>query len=153
MSFQIKKDDVAESLHSTVKKGNRRSRSNHGSNELQDSAANASSIKALKARIVELEGSERRLKRLLREKREELKDEKSELGGARNQLLDAQGEVEDQKEKIDGLKRGLDRYRGWWLNEYHFVKILLDMVPNPEDVAVIAASSHSRYRVYSSEGL
>ena len=43
-----------------------------------------------------------------------------------------------------------ERYRSWWLNEYIMVKLLLGMVQDPEEVEIIAESSHARYEEYCS---
>ncbi|KAF6744226.1 hypothetical protein DFP72DRAFT_1078932 [Ephemerocybe angulata] len=166
-TFTVKDSAVAENLHSDARRGRQGDRicypepefkprifqgcrvakgRNYRIAELEDSTA------ALKARIVELERSEKRLKKQLQQKREELKDDRSELGGIRLEVVDALERVDEQKKQIANLRKQIDRFRSWWLNEYHFVKVLLDIVPNPKDVEVIANSSHSRYKVYCAEG-
>ncbi|KAF6745747.1 hypothetical protein DFP72DRAFT_856053 [Ephemerocybe angulata] len=154
--------DQAEQTHLGVKKERGDTRADASCCRVKARAfEDARTIKWLTARVEELEAyqnrgnllerSERRLKKQLRDVREELRDKKSELGGVTSEFLDAQSKVEEQTYHMDGLRKQVDRYRGWWLNEYLFVKILLDLVPCPKDVEEIASCSHDRYRTYCDE--
>lgn len=102
-------------------------------------------------RIAQLERLERSEKRKVLQLKEELRDIKSELGGAREEALDLQEKLDNVEQALGVTKGDLQRYRGWWLNEYNFVKLLLTMIPARAagDVQIIAASSHARYADWS----
>ncbi|KAF6756506.1 hypothetical protein DFP72DRAFT_1066853 [Ephemerocybe angulata] len=109
---------------------------------------NTSRIKDLEARIRVLEGVKRRSRNEIRRRVEELKDSRGELTAARNELFDTQKEVDRLEETLGGLKVEVEKWRRWWLNEYHFVKLLLNLIPNSADIHTIAASSHARYKAF-----
>lgn len=101
----------------------------------------------LQHRIAQLERSEKLGKKKLIQVKEELRDAKSDLGGVREEVLDLQEKLDGAEHALGAARGELQRYRGWWLNEYHFVKLLLTMIPAKMagDVQAIAASSHARY--------
>ncbi|KAF6751822.1 hypothetical protein DFP72DRAFT_850335 [Ephemerocybe angulata] len=110
----------------------------------------AATIRDLNAKIKELEASRTRIKKNLRNRCEALKDARDELTAVIHEVTELQKGADRQEEQLQSLRGEVDRYRGWWLNEYIFVKILLGLVPRPADVCVIAAASHSRYRTFCS---
>ena len=79
--------------------------------------------------------------RVARVTREELKDSQEEAA-------DIQQRLEASDAELQRTRRELERFKGWWVNEYCFVKILLQMVPDPEEVDAIAESSHGRFARY-----
>ncbi|KAF6765306.1 hypothetical protein DFP72DRAFT_839163 [Ephemerocybe angulata] len=140
-------ENVAERAHRIPKRGSARSVA-----QRCPIPAESAALAILNARIRRLEVSERRLKQRLEQRAEDLRDSKTELEGTVTELLRAQEQMDRQEEYLKGLRTQVDKYRGWWLNEYYFVKLLLGMIPKPAEVAVIAASSHARYKAYSAEG-
>ena len=116
-----------------------------------DASQDLGEVEALMRRISQLERSEKSAKKKLLQVKEELKDVKSELGGVREEVLDLQERLDKGEQVLGEANGGLQKYRGWWLNEYHFVKILLTMIPAQAmgDVQIIAESSHARYADWS----
>lgn len=110
-------------------------------------SADIEEVKVLRHRIVELRRSDKLAKKRLGEAKEEIRDVKSDLGGAREEILDLQENLNHVQESLEATKAELKRYRAWWLNEYHFVKLLITMIPKQaaDDVQVILASSEARY--------
>ena len=109
-------------------------------------------VARLEARILHLERSARRLKSQLENEKENRKDSRAEIHEARNESIILAEEMEKREAQLEQLQRQVDRYRGWWINEYYFVKVLLQIVPNPKDVEHIAAASHRRHMIYQTEG-
>ncbi|KAJ2914413.1 hypothetical protein MD484_g6008, partial [Candolleomyces efflorescens] len=93
-----------------------------------------------------LQRSEKRLKSQLLQLKEDMKDVQGELQETRTEFLNAMERLDEEEARAMDLETGVDQFRRWWLNEYHFVRLLLQMVPDPREVEVIAASSHARYR-------
>lgn len=60
-------------------------------------------------------------------------------------LAVAEQQLEGSNISLGTANLAVSRYRRWWLNDYHFIKVLLTMIPNPQEVAHIAESSHARY--------
>jgi hypothetical protein len=74
------------------------------------------------------------------------------------ELVKSQSMVEDIQEQLKladsqclSTETKLERYRSWWLNEYIMVKLLLGMIQDPEEVEIIAESSHAQYEAYCSD--
>jgi predicted RNase H-like nuclease (RuvC/YqgF family) len=106
-------------------------------------------IKMLKGHIERLERAERRLKDQLRKKSECVKDAKGQMEEARSECVIAEENLEEKEQAMEALGREADRYRGWWLTEYYSLKVVLGLVPNKDDVEVIAASARGRFATYS----
>lgn len=123
-----------------------------GPRALLEDNSEAVVLEALKARVRQLESSERRLKTKLRHDKELLEDARGTLEEVQNELLDAEEELDKSEGILKATRQEVDRYRGWWLNEYYSIKVLLQLVPNPREVAAIAATSHSRFMTYSGHG-
>lgn len=91
--------------------------------------------------------------------KEALQDAKMEADSAQTKLLkfeEATVKLLEAEEKMHALKRAVrthkhdeERYRRWWLTEYHSLKLVLQLIPNPEDVEAISASSKARFASYS----
>ena len=106
-------------------------------------------VKAMKARILALERSERRLKSRLIEEKESLKDTKADLEAAQYQASILEERVDQEVAARKQVAAELERYRGWWLNEYYSLKVALQMIADPDDgVAAMQESSHARFKIH-----
>lgn len=103
----------------------------------------------MKERIEKLERSEKRLKIQLQGKAESVKDAKVTMEEARTEWLKAEERLEEKERSVEALQREAERYRGWWLTEYYSLKVVLGLVPNKEDVEVLASSARARFVAYS----
>ena len=112
----------------------------------------AAHIHHLETYVERLEKRNRRLRRELRSARQENKDLEGELQETQQDMEDIEGRLERAEDSNRRAKSEADRYRGWWLSEYHFVKVLLQMLSayQQEEVKAIAASSHARFYYHSS---
>ncbi|KAJ3503517.1 hypothetical protein NMY22_g18225 [Coprinellus aureogranulatus] len=105
-------------------------------------------IAELKARIQDLERSEKRLKDRLGEKGEELKDHKEEAKGRLLLLVEAESKLEEMEHSLRNAQVEGNRYRNWWLSDYHSLKAVIQLIPRRHDVEAIASSSLARYKTY-----
>lgn len=108
-------------------------------------------IEALNRQIRVLEQSERRLKTRLCEEKEFVKDIKAEFEAAQNEALILAERLHNEKVNLKESTRDLERYRGWWLNEYYSLKVALQMIPDEDlddGVQAMAASSHAQFVVH-----
>ncbi|TEB19264.1 hypothetical protein FA13DRAFT_1719018 [Coprinellus micaceus] len=126
-----------------------RTRANAASEATRLNTQFAAEINTLKERIAEIERSERRLKLQLQRKAESVKDAKVEKDEARTEWLKAEEKLEEMERTVETLRREAERYRGWWLTEYYSLKVVLGLVPNKQDVEVIASSARGRFVTYS----
>ena len=101
--------------------------------------------------------TERRLKAQAQRRKEELQDLKDELAGTRTEVVllhermgDLKDTLNETRATLDQARKHVDQFRGWWINEYHFVKVLLRMLPPSQRKGVdnIAVSSHARYQSF-----
>lgn len=108
-------------------------------------------IDSLNVRIHGLERTERRLKKQLLEERERLKDSKVDAEGARNSLVLMEEKICEAEATIAALRQDVERFRGWWLNEYYSLKVLLTLVPQESkgDVRHIVHAAHARFATWS----
>lgn len=109
----------------------------------------ATDTTCLELKIHDLERSKSQYRAQLRAKAEHVKDTKADLEETRTQLVMAEEKVDEMEQLIERLLRTVERYRGWWLTEYHSLRALLVLVPDSEDVEAITSSAHARYRVHA----
>jgi hypothetical protein len=106
-------------------------------------------MQALNARIRALEKSERRLKGRLAEEKEALKDAQTEARAAQHQASILEERLDNEGLAYQHVMRELERYRGWWLNEYYCLKVALRLITEPDDgVLAMRESSHARFMVH-----
>lgn len=112
----------------------------------------AAHIRHLEAFIKILEKRNHRLRRELRAARQDEKNLEGELQEAQQGMEDIQERLGKAEDSVRTARSEVDRYRGWWLNEYYFVKVLLQMlsIHQRKEVEPIAVSSHARYYYHSS---
>ena len=112
----------------------------------------AAHIGHLEVSIRSLEATNHRLRRELQAARRDQKDLEGELQEAQQDMEDIQERLGKAEDSALAARSEADRYRGWWLSEYHFVKVLLQMlsVCQRKEVELIAASSHARYYYHNS---
>jgi chromosome segregation ATPase len=99
-------------------------------------------VESLKLKIQSLERSQGRYRQKAEGKAEKLRDVKVELEEARNQAIEMEEKVEEMRESM----RVLERYRRWWLTEYHSLQALIGLIPDRRDVEAIASSADERFR-------
>ena len=90
----------------------------------------------------------KQLQRNFARKAKALRETRAELDESRQEAEDIQRRLEESDGNLQSARSELDRYRSWWINEYCFVRILLQMLPDPAEVEAIAASSHERFAKY-----
>ncbi|TFK28676.1 hypothetical protein FA15DRAFT_652681 [Coprinopsis marcescibilis] len=97
----------------------------------------------LQGKICLLEASERRLKKKLLSKGEEIGDLKAALQAAKHESEEMEQRIDEaeeateainkeKKRALEALKREKEQYRKWWLNEIQFTKLLLSMDSTPQ---------------------
>lgn len=64
-------------------------------------------------------------------------------------LAKAEKTIMKLQTSVATLKCDGDKFRRWWLTEYYSLKVVLELVPNREDVETIASASHARFSTYS----
>lgn len=101
-------------------------------------------VESLKLKIRSLECSQGWYRRKAGGTAEKLRDVKVELEEARNQAIELEEKVEEMQESV----RVLERYRRWWLTEYHSLQALIHLIPDRRDVEAIASSADERFRWY-----
>ncbi|TEB25639.1 hypothetical protein FA13DRAFT_1796333 [Coprinellus micaceus] len=105
-------------------------------------------VASLTLKIQNLERAQRRYRRQVQEKTENLKDMRVEVEETRLQLALMEEKMDEAKAKAGRLSTELNRYRAWWLTEYHSLQALLGLVPDRRSVEAIASSAEDRFRVY-----
>ncbi|KAJ3497036.1 hypothetical protein NMY22_g19742 [Coprinellus aureogranulatus] len=108
-------------------------------------------IKTMELRIANLERSEARLKGQIRQKVENLKDMKVEVDRARAEALRAEEARDDMEVGIQDLQQRFERYKRWWLTDYYSMKVILELVPNKDDVRDIALGAQARFKAHCKE--
>ena len=113
----------------------------------------------LRTRIQRLERSKGRLQEQLQDAKESLQDARREAESAQTELLKvdeaacalvkAEERVKILRNVAKALRNDGDKFRRWWLTEYHSLQVVLKLVPNPEDVEAISASAGARFEAYS----
>ena len=68
---------------------------------------------------------------------------------AASTLAKAEKKIMKLQASVATLKRDGDKFRRWWLTDYYSLKVVLELVPNREDVETIASSSHARFVTYT----
>ena len=106
-------------------------------------------IRALDKLVSQLTRREHRLKKTLAEKGELLKDAQGEVQEARTQVVMAEERIDRLEAVSETLRNDLIRFRGWWLTEYHSMKVVLGLLPDPDCVHDIAMSSKARFELYT----
>ncbi|TEB16758.1 hypothetical protein FA13DRAFT_1804548 [Coprinellus micaceus] len=99
-------------------------------------------VESLKLKIQSLERSQGWYRQKAEGKAEKLRDVKVELEEAHNQAIEMEEKVEEMQESV----RVLERYRRWWLTEYHSLQALIALIPDRRDVEAIASSADERFR-------
>jgi outer membrane protein TolC len=95
-------------------------------------------VKALKKTI-------ERQKRQLRLKINALERTRDELSQARQQYSELETEMEQKEEEMTTLRKSERQYRGWWLNEIQFTKLLLSRFPEPDRDMELLRASQTHY--------
>lgn len=110
-------------------------------------------MNVLRLRIGRLERAERRLQQQLRLKTELIKDTKAAAEGAQTALIVAEETITDLEASLRNVRGEADRYQGWWLTEYHSLKVVLARLPPHErrEYKQIASSSKARFLTYCSD--
>ena len=109
----------------------------------------ADMTRALYERIRALERSEKRLKTRLAEEKESLKDAKSNLRSAQHQASILEERLDNEGLAYQSVLKELERYRGWWLNEYYCLKVALQLITEPDDgVLAMGESSRARFMIH-----
>lgn len=109
------------------------------------------SIETLNLRIHNLQKTEQRLRKQVREEKERLKNSKADAEGALSLLVMAEEKIYEVEGVMAFLKQDVDRYRRWWLTEYYSLKAVLAMLPQGswDDVGHIAEAAHARFATFS----
>lgn len=103
----------------------------------------------LKARIQTLERAERRVKTRLVQEKENTKDVRADLGAAQHRVSILEERLDNECIAQQRILAELERYRGWWLNEYYCLKVALQMIAEPDDgVEAMRESSRARYMIH-----
>ncbi|KAJ3543474.1 hypothetical protein NMY22_g3126 [Coprinellus aureogranulatus] len=105
-------------------------------------------IDELRARILKLERSEKRLKVRSRERLEELKDLSEEAKGRLILLVEAESKLEETARSLQIAREEAIRFRNWWLAEYHGLKAIIQLIPRRHDVEAVAAEAAARYKAF-----
>lgn len=108
-------------------------------------------IEELRARLICLERSEKRLKIQSRLRSEALRDIKAEARGSLLLLVEAESKLVEAEGSLEATRKERDRYRNWWLTEFHSLKAVIQLIPRRHDVEAIASSSLARYRSFRGE--
>lgn len=113
----------------------------------------------MKARIRRLERTNLQLKEKIQDGVEALKDARVEAETAQMDLLkteEAHAQLAAVQEKLENatramkdLKSDVRKFRRWWLSEYQSLKVVVSLLPNPEDVKDLSSSADARFIAYS----
>lgn len=103
----------------------------------------------LEREVSHLKRREGRYKDRLEAKGESLKDALGEAQEARTQTVMAEERIDTLEALLGDVRKDLVRYKGWWLTEYHSMKVVIGLLPDPDYVHDIAMSSKARFETYS----
>lgn len=113
----------------------------------------------LKSRIRQLECSKVKLRERLQDAKEALQDARMEADNTQTELLKAEeatsaltiaeARIKKLRDSAAVLKSDGDKFKRWWITEYHSLQVVLKLIPNPEDVEAISASARARFENYS----
>ena len=119
------------------------------------------SINNMNLRIKRLERAKAKLQERLQDREDSLKDARMEAEAMQAQLSRvedatallgiANQKVEKLTEKMRDLKDKVAKFRRWWLTEYHSLKVVSALLPNPDEVVEILSSSQDRFLSFSED--
>lgn len=101
--------------------------------------------------LARLRKSDKRMKVEARRRADALKDTRAELQEMRHRLADTEQILEERSQRLETSLAEVERYQRWWFNEYCFVKVLLQAVPDRREFHVIEEASSSRHDTYLTE--